>query len=154
MSSSNCVDFGLWRQVRIGCMHVQDVGTGHWIWVRLGADLVGLAPEYDHRTSPLTMPCTCNSSTPIGPFDVQTGCIESSEWGLQAAWVLAYDVRCASSACMFKMEALDFGEAWRRPGRAVTVAPTIPEWANRLHLESSAPIGPFKLQTGCIWSAE
>ena len=74
----------------------------HWI-VRLGADLVGLTPEYDPRTLPSTLPCTCDSLTPIGPFDVQTGCIWSAECALQDTWFLAYDVRCALSACMFKI---------------------------------------------------
>ena len=102
--------------------------------VRLGADLVGLAPEHQ-RTLSLTLLYTYNSSTPIGPFDVQTGCIWSAEWALQDAWFLAYNVRCALSACMFKIEPLD-SEAWRRPSRAdpriwptnITIDPTLRMW--------------------------
>ena len=59
------------------------------------------------RILPLTMPCTYDSLTPIGPSLLISGSFRRSKWTLQNALNLAYDVRCALGACMFKMEALD-----------------------------------------------
>ena len=32
--------------------------------------------------------------------------------------ILAYNIRCVLGIYMFKIEVLDLGKAWRRPGRA------------------------------------